>query len=177
MSLVYITGISAAGKSTVCEELRGRGYEAHDADEDGFTSWRHKVTNEPTHRPDDIAERTNDWYAHHDWKIDRERVAALADNAKDKLAFLCGTTANDAEVWDLFGQVICLTLDEETLKQRLTTRTNNDFGKSPDELSNVLGWHKSSEKAYKQLGAIMIDAARPIDVVVDAILSEVKEQK
>jgi dephospho-CoA kinase len=35
MGLIYVTGISGSGKSTVRAELRARGFFAHDVDEDG----------------------------------------------------------------------------------------------------------------------------------------------
>jgi hypothetical protein len=37
--LVYVTGISGAGKSAVCHELKRRGYEAHDTDEENNAVW------------------------------------------------------------------------------------------------------------------------------------------
>jgi dephospho-CoA kinase len=177
MALVFITGISGAGKSTVRDALKSRGYEAHDTDEDGITSWRHKETNEPTHRPTKLEDRTNDFYAQHDWKMSRERIELLAEQAKDKPVFLCGATSNNNEMRDLFDKVVCLTLDEATLKERLANRTTNDFGKSPDELANILSWHKSSEDEYRSSGAVMIDATRPIHAVVEDILASTVVEK
>ena len=39
MSLIYITGISGSGKSTVLRELAKQGYEAHGVDEEGYADW------------------------------------------------------------------------------------------------------------------------------------------
>jgi len=168
--LIYITGISGVGKSTLRDELVGRGYEAHDIDAEGMTAWYDKETGQMAEKPQWADERTEEWYAAHEWKVSVPRVESLARQAQDKLIFLCGTTANDNEMWALFTHVISLTIDEETLKKRLTTRTSHDFGKAPAELKNILSWHKYSEEANRGYGAIMIDASPPSSVVADEIL-------
>lgn len=175
MSLIYITGMTGAGKSSTRKELQDRGYEAHDTDEDGITSWHNKITGEATKRPADANDRTKEWYAEHDWNMSRPKIEELAARAKDRPVFLCGITSNDIEMWDLFGKVICLTIDEETLRRRIANRTDNDFGKAPDELSNILRWHKSAEEDYKQWGAVMIDATRPLSEVVDDVISTLNQ--
>ncbi len=43
--IIYITGIGGSGKSSVKEELKKRGYEAHDVDE-GFANFFNIKTNE-----------------------------------------------------------------------------------------------------------------------------------
>lgn len=50
VALVWITGNSGAGKSTVCEVLRGRGYVSLDAD-DGFSRWVNRATGEVVNDP------------------------------------------------------------------------------------------------------------------------------
>lgn len=37
--LIYVTGISGAGKTAVCDASNARGFRAFDADRDGFKSW------------------------------------------------------------------------------------------------------------------------------------------
>jgi predicted ATPase len=44
VSLVFVIGISGAGKSTVCVALQARGYEAHDMDLEGNAAWIHRET-------------------------------------------------------------------------------------------------------------------------------------
>jgi len=168
--LIYITGISGVGKSTLRDELVRRGYEAHDIDAEGMTAWYDKLTGAPAEKPQWAEARTEEWYAAHEWKVSVGRVEEMARSAEEKLIFLCGTTANDDEIWALFSHVISLTIDEDILKKRLATRTSHDFGKAPAELKNILSWHKYSEEANCGFGAIMIDASPPSDVVADEIL-------
>ena len=66
--------------------------------------------------------------------------------------------------------VIYLAIDEQTLRDRLASRTSNDFGKAPTELEAILSWHKVGETDYLRLGAAIIDATLPLHDVVDKVL-------
>ena len=59
--------------------------------------------------------------------------------ASGSTAFLCGSVENEVDVWDLFDLVVCLVADNDTIRERLQTRTTNSFGKHPDELAAALG--------------------------------------
>jgi uridine kinase len=168
MSLIYITGPSGAGKSTVRKELQKRGYEAHDTD-DGMSAWHNIETGEKVQRPD-APERPADWYDHHAYRMSPERVKLLAEHAKDKLVFLCGIPSNDLELAEYYDKVICLVIDEETMKQRIASRETNTFGKSPDELKLMLYWHSKMLERYKKFGATMVDAMKPLVEVMDEVI-------
>jgi len=73
-----------------------------------------------------------------------------------------------------FEKVFTLHIDNETLKHRLSNRTNNDFGKKPDELALQLEWNKGAIKYSKERGTVLIDATRPIEIVVDEIIEHTK---
>ena len=90
---------------------------------------------------------------------------------RDKTAFLCGSVENEVDVRDLFDLVVCLVADNETLRDRLETRTTNAFGKHPEELVAALGWNDGVESTYRRLGARIIDGRRPPPEVADAILA------
>jgi hypothetical protein len=111
------------------------------------------------------------WLERFGWRINRAEVQALAARTRDKTAFLCGSAENEADVRDLFDLVVCLVLDSETLRDRLLTRTTNEFGKHPEELAVALACNDDEESAYRRLGATIIDGARPLAEVADAILT------
>lgn len=169
MPLIYITGPSGAGKSTVRNELVKCGYEAHDTDEDGLSGWYNNQTLEPALFPK-ADSRPEDWFEKHDFRLSEERVKELAARAKAKLIFLCGIPANDNEFREYYDKIICLVIDKETMKHRVATRTTNNFGKSSDELKLMLYWHGKMLERYKEWGAVMVDASRPLDDVVAEIL-------
>lgn len=170
MPLIYITGNSGAGKSSVQKELKRRGYEAYDTDENGISSWQNKATGEFVSLPASEADRTKAWHEAYAWMMSRQKVEELAAKAKQRTIFLCGSPFNADDMLDLYDKVICLTVDQETLKQRIANRTYHDFGKAPDELSNILGWHDSFQTRYRNMNAVMIDVAKSLKEVVDEVL-------
>lgn len=171
MGLVFITGVSGTGKSAVRHALLARGWDAYDTDEGGMTRWCDRTSGLPVEGPERGS--SPDWIERHDWNISRPRVEELAEHAADRTVFLCGSPTNDQEVWDLFSEVICLVIDDETLRTRLARRTSNDFGKAPHELEAVLRWNKHNEAQYRDLGATIIDASKPLEGVVEEILEVV----
>jgi AAA domain len=173
VGLVWVTGNSGTGKSTVRVELARRGYSSFDTDEDGITAWRDRITGKKVEDPGD-GNHPDDWLARHAWMIDRSRVEELALRARDELVFLCGSVENEDEVWDLFEAVICLVLDEQTLKGRIASRTSNDFGKKAVELEAILSWNPAMATTYRDLGCYVLDADQSLDDVVAAIIAFVR---
>ncbi len=171
MSFIYITGISGSGKSAVFDELITRGYDAHEGD-DNLSAFYHNVTLERVDRPTNVDERTPDWRAQHTWKMSREKLEELKKNAGMKDVFICGVASNEEEYIDLFDKVFALMLDEETLKHRITNRTNNDFGKSEHEMKTLLEWQANTAEYYRKIGAKVIDARKPLQAVMDEILNQ-----
>jgi hypothetical protein len=102
-------------------------------------------------------------------KIERTKVEALAVQAKDEFVFLCGGGPNDQDMRDLFDKVIHLSITEKTLRHRLAIRTNN-YGKHPDDLNDVLAWHKKIDEHTAALGAVVVNAEQTLDKVADEIL-------
>lgn len=77
---------------------------------------------------------------------------------------------NEPDVRDLFDRVVCLVIDEDTLRHRLATRTNNTFGRHPEELAAALMWNPRMRAIYKGHGATIIDASKPPAEVVDHVI-------
>jgi thymidylate kinase len=169
--LYFVTGISGSGKSTVRNHLRRQGYLAYATDEDGYASWFDNETGDEYLQQTTSAERTPEFGRRYSWKVPRDKVLQLAADAAERPIFLCGAVANEVEVWDLFAGVVALDIDTDTLKQRLASRTDNDFGKSDHEREQVLAWHADSRAAYHRAGHLVVDATKPIDDVVDQVLA------
>lgn len=176
MSLVYITGVSGTGKSTVRTELASRGYEAHDTDEGSFREWKN-IKNGKFITGLNLAwdDASNGFRSEHVMAIKPEEVEKLKLTSEDGTIFLCGTVPNENEIWKYFDITMCLTLDETTLRHRLDTRTNNSYGKNPVELRNILEWNRLAETNYRSFGSVIIDASRPIEKVVDEILENIND--
>lgn len=169
MPLVWVTGSSGAGKSTVCSLLKSRGALAVDADWESYNHWVDRTSGEVVADPPYPVPAG--WLERYAWRISRAPVEALAVRAHQDTAFLCGSVENEMDVWDLFDLAICLVIDNETLRNRLRARTGNAFGKHPKELAAALGWNEHAESTYRRFGATIIDGTLPLAEVVNAILA------
>ena len=173
MTLYYVTGLSGTGKSAILRELRARGCQARGVDEDGYADWVNRITGRPDAFPrDDPGFDFHAWYAAHYWVLSVRRVSVLS-RAAARLAepvFLCGSASGDDVVWQLFDKVIALVADERTIRRRLAGRPEG-FGTTPEELADVLFWHRGFEAAYRGFGATIIDATRPLTEVVAEVLA------
>lgn len=160
MTLIQIDGLSGTGKTTVAEELIRRGYSAVDADE-AFGYYGNPVTGEPT-----------DEQTQHNWIWDIEKIKSLAKISEETPTFICGGAMNQDKARDLFNKRFTLVVDDETMRHRLLTRTNNDFGKHPEDLARQLEWNKGAAEYASSIGAVVIDATESVEKVVDNILAQ-----
>lgn len=175
MPLFFITGIAGSGKSAITKELRSKGYEAYDTDDDGFARWCNKKSGY-IHPKSSVKkeDRTEAFLADHSWIVPRSEVEELAKRAKNKDVFLCGVASNEDELRDLFKQVFELVIDNETLKRRLVTRADNDWGKQPHELRQTLEKNQNAEELYRQNKPTLIDATESIELVTANIIEKVR---
>ncbi|GAC1392135.1 MAG: hypothetical protein NVSMB46_07090 [Candidatus Saccharimonadales bacterium] len=175
MALFFITGIAGSGKSTVTNELKSRGYEAYDTDDDGFSRWLNSQTGY-IHPKSSVKkeDRTEEFLKNHIWVVPRASLEKLSKLALDKTIFLCGVASNEDEIRDLFKLIFELTIDDKTLIHRLTTRTTNDWGKQPHELEKTLESQHGAAGLYRKHNPILIDATQSIKLVVDNIIEIAK---
>ena len=174
MSLYFITGVSATGKSSVTHELRKRGYVAYDTDDDALARWQNTETGY-IHPKSSVKanDRTEDFLAAHSWNVPREYLERIAVENTAKTVFVCGVANNLDQLKDLFRNIFALTIDEATLRHRLLTRTNNDWGKQPHELAQTLKLHREALGTYQSLGYHIIDSCQPLEKVVNDILASI----
>jgi hypothetical protein len=163
-----IEGVSCAGKTTVAEELQRRGHHVIHGDRK-FAYYGDPETGEPLECPalESEAERVAWGYPRWIWPVDRVR-ALLADQS-EPVSFFCGGSRNAHHFIHLFDAVFVLDLDTHTLRARLTSRPEDEFGGRPLERDFVMRVHATGEGLPE--GAFRIDATRPVAGVVDDILS------
>lgn len=154
-----IEGGSGTGKSSVCRELRRRGYRAVDGD------------NEIAYQGDPETGNPSDGvrtYQQHIWNVDK--VREIAASTADEVAFFCGGSRNFDKFLDVFDKVIVLDVDTETLKKRLADRAADDWGGNDEQKEFILRLHETKDGIPE---GTVIDTARPLSEVVDAILDYV----
>jgi hypothetical protein len=83
------------------------------------------------------------------------------------VVFVCGSGRNRDRFLPYFTKIFNLRIDADTMRRRLKERTNNDFGKQPEEVELMLRLNRSDEKPA---GAIDLDATQPLQQVVDELL-------
>ena len=138
-----VEGLSGTGKSSVYEELIARGYKAISTDR----AWKLRVG--------------------HISLWDPGRALEELESPEPEVLFVCGSSSNRDRFLPYFTKVFNLRVDDETMRRRLEERTNNDFGKQPDELELMLRLNRGGERPD---GAIDVDAMQPLDQVVDEVL-------
>jgi hypothetical protein len=173
MGLCLVTGVSGTGKSAVLRELRVRGRLARGVDEDGYADWVSRRTGAAEVIPHgDPGFDIHAWYRGHDWVLNARRVSVLSRAAArcDRPVFLCGSARGEADVRHLFDRVVALVADVPTIERRLGARAG-DYGKAPEELAMIIGWHDGFEESCRRFGAVIVDATRPLHEIADEALA------
>jgi adenylate kinase family enzyme len=168
-----VIGRAGSGKSSVAREIKGRGYNAFDADKvPGLARWEDATTGEPS-RPRDV--RFVDSSKFH-WNWQNGKVTELLTGEND--IFLCGGADNDLSFVPSFNQTFVLDISPEIQTERLKSlqrSAENPYATHPDMISVVLAEQAELVKAATKLGAIAINANQALDKVVDEILSHIDE--
>lgn len=153
-----IEGVSGTGKTSVCQELRRRGYYAINGD------------NELAYQGDpDTGSPTNGLtHEHHIWHVDR--VQALVASQDESVTFFCGGSRNFSRFIDLFDGVFVLEVDRDTLDRRLHERSGDEWGGKQGEQELIMRLHQTKEDIPKN--GIAVDATAPIARVADEIIRQ-----
>ena len=170
MPLVYVTGIAGAGKTTVRNDLVRRGFDARDVDSPDISGAYDLETGLQVAVPPAGA-RPERWFETHPWRTHPGALQEIRTLADSSLVFLCGTSTGEVEKDQVYDILVCLDVDEETVRHRITTRDgDNDFGRAEHEMQQILEWRRGAAPYYRSLGGHIVDATMPIDQVVDEII-------
>lgn len=155
MKRVLITGLSGTGKSSLISELASRGYKAIDTD------W-----NPEWEKPPDSAEGSG-------WLWREDRIKALLETEDAEILFVSACVENQAKFYPRFDEIVLLSVPAEVTIERLAKRTNNQYGKRPEEEAEVLAYKVMVEPLLRKSATIEIDTSRQLSDVVEALISNV----
>ena len=156
-----IDGLSGTGKTTVCDELQRRGYQAVHGDRE--------LKVDPK-----IDEATSGQAPGYDlpplWDV--ARVDALLADHDEAITFFCGGCSNSSEFIDRLDGVFVLEVNDiDTVMRRIDERVlvdPSDWGGKQEERDIIVRAHQTKETVPQN--GIAIDAAAPVAQVVDSIL-------
>lgn len=154
-----VEGVSGTGKSSVCKELRRRGFAAVDGDRE-LAYQGDPQTGEKT---------AGVVHEHHIWDVGK--VRRIAEDRGEPICFFCGGSRNFPQFIELFDEVFILDVDAATLNARLDTRAEDDWGKRQSERDLILRLHATKEDLPSR--GVTVDATQPLGSVVDEILRRV----
>src|SRR5215208_8512495 len=150
-----VEGLSGAGKSSVYEELIRRGYRAISTDR----AWKFHA---------DPGTGLPGGPSHYDNAVwDQQKAVRELESPEPDVLFVCGSSRNRDRFLTYFTKVFNLRIDDDTMRRRLEERTNNDWPLGQGGVELMLRLNRSDEKPA---GAIDVDAAQPLNQVVDELL-------
>ncbi|WP_267293206.1 shikimate kinase [Mycobacterium hackensackense] len=140
---VLVTGMSGVGKTTALDELARRGYTTVDTDDahwidivDGEPLWREPLINDLLSRPPQTP------------------------------IFIQGTVANQGAFYHRFDAIVLLSAPRDLIFDRLARRTNNPFGKTPQQRQRIADDIAEVEPLLRQAATHEIQTTRtPAEVV------------
>lgn len=141
------------------EELAARGHRAVDTDYGGLS--------ELVSVPDDVETGLGigkDWV----WREDRIRELLLADDTD--LLFIGGTSPNQGKFYSMFDHIVLLTAPETVIVERPTTRTNNPYGKRPEEITRTLHLMRTIEPMLRERADHILNTDASLERVMSRLL-------
>jgi dephospho-CoA kinase len=148
MAKVLVTGMSGTGKSTALEILGERGHRVVGTDDDSWSEW---VT---------LPDGSSDWI----WR--ENAMNELLGRHTEENLFVAGCKSNQGKFYPQFDHIVLLSAPAEIILERIATRTNNHYGKSPEERALVLHHLEVVEPLLRAGATLEIDASAPIEEVV-----------
>jgi shikimate kinase len=138
---VLVTGMAGVGKSTVLAELRRRGHLTVDTD-------------------------YNDWELP-DGSWDEPRMSLLLAANRDVV--VSGAVENQGRFYDRFEHVVLLRAPLNVLIERVRSRTNNPYGKTPEQQAEIARYVDTVEPLLQHGATVELDGQRPVFELADTI--------
>lgn len=149
MPKVLVTGMSGTGKSTALRALAARGHRTVDTDTD---RWSHWVT---------LPDGSSDWV----WR--EQALTDLLTGHDEGSLFVSGCKSNQGRFYPLFDHVVLLHAPADVLLARVAARTDNPYGKHPDERDAILANLADVEPRLRATATLQIDTtSADVDEVV-----------
>lgn len=102
------------------------------------------------------------------WREDA--ISALLNTEDTDVLFVAGCEENQVKFHAQFDHIILLSAPLEILLERLRTRTDNSFGRTPEELRYILDDVATIEPLLRRVAGHEVRTTMPLNEVVTMVL-------
>ncbi len=103
------------------------------------------------------------------WCEDRARELLAGED--DGHLFVSGCAENQTRFYAQFTHIILLSAPADVIRERLATRTNNPYGKRPEEVAQVLHFREVVEPLLRRRATHEIETTTALGQVVAMVLA------
>jgi len=167
-----VVGAAGSGKSTLERIFNNKGYQTNDIDS-SFGEWRNIDTNKTVNYNPNGGKI---WLKKHIWCLNIPKLTKRLAERFDGPLIIFGTTSDIQKSFSLFDKVLLLKYDnDDQVRERINSRTDNLYGKHPDEMSLLLSRYKVLQEEYRINDAIPIDCNQSVEEIVEIIENEIHD--
>lgn len=145
--IILVTGMSGTGKSTVLDELSCRRHKVVDTDYDGWSKY-----------DEDSGQL---------WQ--EERIDSLLSEHTEGALFVSGTVSNQGKFYPKFDAVVLLSAPLDVILERITSRTTNNYGKTPEQWKEIVHNTYTVEPLLRDGADFEIDTRKSLNQVVNEL--------
>jgi hypothetical protein len=106
-----------------------------------------------------------------DWIWREQAIADLLAGHHTGNLFVAGCKSNQGKFYPQFDHIVLLSAPVDVLLARIAARTNNPYGKRPEERTAILEYLAVVEPQLRATATSEIDTSAPIDKVVEQMES------
>ena len=173
---VLVIGVAGTGKSYLVKKMKSLNLNAVDVDH-GLATFVDENGNGAEYDPKGGAK----WWRSHYYVLKPGRLEALLDRSKTLYLFgdVGGQTGQKNGLLDvahLFDRVYYLRAPVGLIKRRLAKRTDNPFGKNPEEIEGVAKHKAKLDRIAKRRNLVVIDATLPTEKIIEILTRHEREE-
>jgi gluconate kinase len=151
--------MSGTGKSAALDELARRGFRVVETDLPGWSEWI------PARGSAEGEWLDGEWL----WREDR--IARLLASEDERTLYVSGCVSNQGKFYDRFDAVVLLSAPADVILDRIANRKTNEYGKRPGERELIVSQLAWVEPRLRAACTHEIDAGKPLDEVVAALIA------